>query len=165
MKAVILIPPAVSQEFPIIYTAYMITVVIKVFYAYKIQTFLFTFCCDDWVTLGPLKLSRVNLVCSCEDFMKSPWPQSRPEAGHTLPGDRTFLLLDLKHAKDNIIRGESNLLPEAIFYSKPPGQIQTGWHCSPPPWGRARGTRGRQLGVWPATGRRCGHGDFIISLR
>ena len=54
------------------YATHLITVVIKVFYAYKIQTFLFTFCCDDWVTLGPLKLSRVNLVCSCEDFMKSP---------------------------------------------------------------------------------------------
>ena len=103
----------------------MITVVIKVFCDYKIQTFFFTFCCGDWVNLGPLKLSRIDPVCSSEDSMKSLCSQSRPEADHTFPNGRACVLIDHKRSEDNFIRTESNLLPlhdivvaDAIFYAK-----------------------------------------------
>ena len=53
---------------------------------------------------GSLKLTRIDLVGSYDDYSSLPWPQGRCAAAHTLPGGHASFLLDLKDMEDNITR-------------------------------------------------------------
>ncbi len=100
----------------------MITVVIKITYILVFcqnETFLALFLGGGWVALGPLKRSRIDLVCSYEQYdedMTSPWPPRHTGATHTRPDGRVPLLIDLKETQVSTPRGGSNhsdALPEA----------------------------------------------------
>ena len=78
----------------------MITVVIKITYIqdhYEILTFFLPFAGGDWATLGPLKLSRIDPVCSYDGCGIFPWSHGRSAVAHTL----LVLMLGLKDTREH----------------------------------------------------------------
>ena len=82
----------------------MITVVIKVFHDYTIVTFFLLFAGGDWAALGPLRLSRIDLVCSYNAFRSLAWSQGRSVATDTLRGGHAMTMRHLNQMDEDITR-------------------------------------------------------------